>query len=263
MDRKAKTSQTDDSVRDFRKQVFADPAKPALGEIARLSALYDAEVRYSDEMVGRLLEGLKQKKLLGENTMIVFTANTGAALGEHGNMGDFAGLLYDEDVQVPLVMVWPGHLPAGGRVTGQARTVDVVPTIFDYLGLPVPPQCQGASLRPLIETKNDLDLSALSERIGSGPATSGSPDSLDQALRAAGWLYYQRGKDLQLFNLPNDPAEKVNLLASEVFPLMPPDKAKYVKDCRDNFQLSLASWNIFNDKHLRKFYIEPGSPARP
>ena len=82
MDRKAKTSQTDDSVRDFRKQVFADPAKPALGEIARLSALYDAEVRYSDEMVGRLLEGLKQKKLLGENTMIVFTANTGAAIWE-------------------------------------------------------------------------------------------------------------------------------------------------------------------------------------
>jgi arylsulfatase A-like enzyme len=85
---------------------------------------------------------------VAENTLVVFTSDHGDAFGEHGVF------LHDDvhlgTVHVPLVLRLPGVLPAGRRIAAPVRVLDIMPTVLDILGLPVPADVQGRSLLPLI-----------------------------------------------------------------------------------------------------------------
>jgi len=107
---------------------------------------YRAEIAYADLELGRILASLEDLGLI-EKTLVVFTSDHGESLGEHGERthGIF---VYDATTKVPLLLAGPG-VPTGDRVDDLVRTIDIVPTILDLLGLGGESDLDGASLQPL------------------------------------------------------------------------------------------------------------------
>jgi arylsulfatase A-like enzyme len=83
-----------------------------------------------------------------ERTLVVLTSDHGESLGEHDYFFEHGAYLYDPTVRVPLIISYPPSLPAGTVVPTQARTIDIVPTVLDILGIPIPAGLQGQSLVP-------------------------------------------------------------------------------------------------------------------
>ena len=110
---------------------------------------YDANLRWADSFVGKLVETLKQADLL-EQTLLIVTADHGEAFGEHGYIFH-VDCPYDEVLHIPLLLRFPGPSKPVGRVHALTQTIDVTPTILDLQQLPVPhPEVQGKSLLPLL-----------------------------------------------------------------------------------------------------------------
>lgn len=100
----------------------------------RLTALYDAEVRGIDAGFGALLDGLRRRGRL-DHTLIVFVADHGEELFDHGSVGHGGGRLHQELIRVPLAVYWPG-VSTGRRVEAPVSQIDVAPTVLEALGLP-------------------------------------------------------------------------------------------------------------------------------
>lgn len=118
-------------------------------DLAHVVARYDGEIRWTDEHVGMLLDALDRKGL-ADDTLVVVTSDHGDEFFEHGGKGH-RYTLYDEQLRVPLVMRWPGRLPAGRRVATQAAMAELVPTLLDLMGVEPMAEAGGRSLRPWIE----------------------------------------------------------------------------------------------------------------
>ena len=99
---------------------------------ANAKAPYDGEVAYADAQVGRLIEWLDRNGLR-ERTLVVVTSDHGEGLGDHGE-DEHMMLVYDSTLRVPLILSRLGTLPGGTRVSGQFRSVDLMPTVLDLLG---------------------------------------------------------------------------------------------------------------------------------
>lgn len=117
---------------------------------AHLKALYDGEITYNDVHFSEILDGLERRGL-ADDTLVVFTSDHGEEFWDHGSVGH-GHSVYDELLHVPLSMRIPG-LTDGAMVHGNVGLVDVVPTILDALGLPIPDQLEGRSLLGMIEGK--------------------------------------------------------------------------------------------------------------
>jgi len=108
---------------------------------------YDGEVAYADELVGRFLEGLRERGLL-DRSIVAFTSDHGEALGDHGER-EHGFFLYRETVHVPLVLRLPGGVRGGSRVSATVGLVDLPATLLDLAGLPAS-GLDGVSLKPAI-----------------------------------------------------------------------------------------------------------------
>jgi arylsulfatase A-like enzyme len=108
---------------------------------------YAAEIRYTDQVFGKLVDDLERLDLL-DDTVIVVTSDHGEEFGEHGRLGH-SKTVYDEVLRVPLVIWAPGLVEAGRRVAEQVSLVDLTPTALDLLGVAPPPLLHGVSLRRL------------------------------------------------------------------------------------------------------------------
>ncbi|WJH37558.1 sulfatase [Paenibacillus sp. CC-CFT747] len=118
-----------------------------------LNALYDAEIRYLDDRLKELDEGLRAEGLY-ENTMVVLFGDHGESLTEHDIYWDHCGL-YETTVNVPVLLRYPGKLPEGLRVKGLVQQVDLMPTLLEAAGVEVPPGLDGRSLWPSMEGKEE------------------------------------------------------------------------------------------------------------
>src|SRR5262249_42350850 len=116
----------------------------------QLQDLYDAELAWTDENLGRLLDELKEEGRL-DRTLIVFLGDHGEEFYEHGRFGHRNGLS-EQTLHIPLVVWGPGlGVPAGKTIDAEVANYDVLPTLMDYAGLPRDGSLDGRSLRPLIE----------------------------------------------------------------------------------------------------------------
>ncbi len=122
-----------------------DPHEPysAPEPYASRAAPYDAEVAYTDAMIGRLLTDLDAAHHL-DRTLVIVAADHGESLGEHSERshGVFA---YESTMRVPWI-VWAGARLRGLRWDGLARLIDLAPTALDLLGQPAPADFEGRSL---------------------------------------------------------------------------------------------------------------------
>ena len=99
-----------------------------------------------DAEIGRVLDVLTETGQ-ADNTIVVYTADHGLAVGQHGLMGKQN--LYEHSVRVPAIVRGPG-LPVGRRVPALAHTYDLYPTICELAGVPVPETVESRSLLPLL-----------------------------------------------------------------------------------------------------------------
>jgi arylsulfatase A-like enzyme len=94
---------------------------------------YDAEIAYSDALVGNFLDFLKARGLY-EPALIVLTSDHGEGLGDHGEQ-EHGIFLYQGVARVPLVVKWPGNQRAGTRVSAAVQLIDLAPTIAAVTGV--------------------------------------------------------------------------------------------------------------------------------
>ncbi len=109
---------------------------------------YDGSIRGMDTELARLVERM-QELGLGDRSVIAFFADHGEEFHEHGRMWHGQSV-YGEMVRVPLILWGPGRVPKGVNVEEPVELLDVMPTLLEYAGLPVPQGVQGRSLRPLL-----------------------------------------------------------------------------------------------------------------
>ncbi len=168
---------------------------------------YDAEIAFTDSLVGRLLDWLDANELADE-TLLVLIGDHGESLGRHRE-GAHGFFIYDATMQVPFLVRAPyRQIGRGLRVPGQVRGVDLMPTVLDLVGAPVPAPVQGTSLRPMLEgTTSDLDLWAYSESLYPRNHYGWSPL---RALRN-GVLHFISAPRPELFDVAEDPGQTRNL----------------------------------------------------
>lgn len=170
-------------------------------EVRRHLAEYYATITHLDAQIGRVLEALRRTGRY-HNTLIVFAADNGLALGQHGLMGKQN--LYDHSVHVPLVLTGPG-IPAGAQQSGLCCLNDVFPTLCELAGLEAPAGIWGRSLAPVLKNETPR----LHEEL------LFVYKDYQRAVLRENWklIRYRVGETLttQLFDLETDPWEMVNL----------------------------------------------------
>jgi arylsulfatase A-like enzyme len=119
-----------------------------------IKALYDGEIAFTDQAIGNLLAGLRERGLL-KKTLIVLMGDHGEEFFEHQGFGH-GHTMYAEVIRVPLLFSCPGTLPKGGRVNQQARIIDIMPTILDLLGVKTEARFEGVSLVPLLTGRGQV-----------------------------------------------------------------------------------------------------------
>ena len=224
-------------------------------ELRQALAMYYGMCSLLDDQVGRLMGYLERRGLL-ENTIVVYTADHGDYAGEHGMWGKSC-TLYDCLVRVPLIIAGPPELvPRGRELDGMVQTIDVMPTLLELLGVPVPLNVHGLSLRRMWEGARqdppehlragriDFDVAFAEvgafppDRVGeanrsrgdnvpAGPPATGRQVELSVMARTPEWkLVYTPGREMQeLYNVREDPRELENLLA--------PGQTRYGEDLLD------------------------------
>ena len=108
---------------------------------------YVGEIAFADSQLGRLVEFLKSNNLL-ERSIVVFASDHGESLGEHEE-STHGFFLYQAAVHVPLIISTPFPQLWGRSTAAVVSLVDIMPTVLEMAGVPVPPQVQGQSLVPL------------------------------------------------------------------------------------------------------------------
>jgi arylsulfatase len=165
---------------------------------AAYRARYEAEIRYFDRELGRLLDGLRARGVL-EHALLVFTADHGESLGEHGYFFSHGQNLHRELLRVPLFLRPPGGAATPGRSAAPASHLDLYPTLLAAFGLE-PGRTRG------------VDLLA-----GEPPAERVLPQYLRGSWSATGArhrLLVEKGRR-QLFDLVDDPHEQHDLAAAQ------------------------------------------------
>jgi len=104
-------------------------------DLEHLQALYAGDLSWTDAQVGRILDVLSDHGL-AQNTLVVIVADHGDEFFEHDGIGH-RRTLFEEVVQVPMILRLPEVLPAGTRVPGPVSTADLFPTVLDLIQVPL------------------------------------------------------------------------------------------------------------------------------
>jgi arylsulfatase A-like enzyme len=167
-------------------------------DVRRTLHEYYATTTALDAHIGRLLRALEEFKL-AENTLVIFSADQGIAVGSHGLLGKQS--LYDVAMKSPLVFAGPGIKP--GRSDALVYLLDIYPTVCDLIGISPPAKIDGVSFKSVLEgnartARSELFLSYL---------------NVQRSLRDERWklIRYPEVNVTQLFDLRDDPDEARDL----------------------------------------------------
>jgi arylsulfatase A-like enzyme len=201
----------------------------------RLVAQYDGEIAYGDRELGRFLSELRARGRY-DDALVVFLADHGEEFLDHGQWLHGRSV-FDELVRVPLIVKWPRQRGAGTRVLEQVQVVDVLPSILESLGLPLPP-AEATTGRPLPGPTRkgageDPERQAPSEISHRGIVAHGARTRADKYVRRfspeADELYYDLAQDpRELKSLLGTKPERERALRARVEASYVPNPFRYV-----------------------------------
>ncbi|HYS04839.1 MAG TPA: sulfatase [Candidatus Dormibacteraeota bacterium] len=181
--------------------------------------LYDGDVAHADRVMGGFLLTLEREGIL-DRALLVVLSDHGEELWdrEPDRSPDHGHSLYQELIHVPLLMRWPGRVPAGSRIRTPVSLIDLAPTLLALTGLPPEPAHEGRSLARTLQTGEEPPpRSILAEAVEFGP---------DRFMIRNGDLkvvltpYPSRfnivpfpARPLEVFDLADDPLERHDLSA--------------------------------------------------
>ena len=196
-----------------------DQAEAGLHELLRI---YAGCVRLVDDQIGRVLDALNRTGR-SDDTIVVFAAAHGDMAGGHGMFWKSTSSFYDEIARVPLIISFPGRIKPG-KSDIAASLVDIMPTLLDLVGHPVPHGVQGASIAAYLLGQGDpasAPAYSFCERVHANPehtrsVAPGTPASF--MVRGKGWKHitYPEGEEF-LYHLAQDPGETQNLATDPAF----------------------------------------------
>jgi len=204
---------------------LSDSPAAALGDRRELSyyvAQYDANAWFADRKIGELLAAAERFGLL-DDALVIYTADHGESLGEHGYYFGHGRLPYRPGAWVPLIVSWPaGGVAAGRRVERPVELVDLLPTLRDLIAPDAEvPGLEGDSLVPLLRGEPPA---GAAERFdyAYAEAGGGSPTTHYRTVEDEQWkLVYHpafdgRPKLYELYDLAADPLETRDLIADRL-----------------------------------------------
>lgn len=187
---------------------FASWMPPGISDKDYVVAQYDGAIAYMDSCIQTIFQALEAHGILDE-TLIVINGDHGETLYEHECWFDHHGT-YDNVLHVPLIIRYPGKMPANNRVAGFNQHKDLVPTILELAEIAVPDSFDGQSLLPMAKGK----VASHDEEIYFTECTW---------MRKHGWRTpewkliialepdFHFKPQVELYNLKNDPDENKNL----------------------------------------------------
>jgi arylsulfatase A-like enzyme len=193
-----------------------------------ITAAYHTSVEFLDRNMGRMLDAL-EKLGLAENTLVIYLGDHGYCLGHHGRFEKHS--LWEVAVRSPLLCRWPGEAPAGRTSDALVSLHDIVPTILETTGQPIPKTVQGKSLAPIVAGKSKLHREQVFVEYA---------ENEEAMVRTERWaLHYGSGKrqrqdgyttgkplpgrTIKLFDMDTDPEQMTNLAER-------PEHAEVVRD---------------------------------
>lgn len=234
------------------------PPKKSRDPLDIYSAKYRGAVKSIDMNLGKLLQFIKNKKLI-DDSLVIMTSDHGESLTEHGIFFDHHGL-YDVTTHVPLILFSPRHFPSSKRINTLVQHVDLVPTLCELLGVGSQDHgWDGESLLPLI--------SGNKEEIRDYALTEESYAERKIALRLKGYKYIYapdgegrckycqtvHGGAEELYNLNDDPDETDNRIHKN------PSQAERMRQKLENLIHTLDSkrQRELEEQHNRKTPPKP------
>lgn len=178
-------------------------ALPGVSASGEYIARYDAEVEHMDRELGRLLEGLESAGIL-PGAYVIFAADHGESLGDHGRWFQHGSSLYDPQIRIPMLVSGPGIEPGVRQAT--VSSIDILPSLLDLLGLQVYGGIQGISLRRTLEERGtEPDERIIHAELERNYAAIRSTEKL---------IWDSRGGGMELYALDRDPGESTDLSAA-------------------------------------------------
>ena len=188
----------------LRRKMIEAPDEITDDERETLIDLYDAEIRFTDTEIGRLVERVREA--WSDDVMVIVTADHGEAFGEHGKFSH-TQTFHDEMLHVPLIVDVGGD---GSAITHDdlVGLADVTPTIVEYAGGEQANSFVGHSLRPLLDDEGDWPREHVVGDWADGNRGGGERRF---AYRDRRWKYIERGDGNVLYDLAADPGEHENV----------------------------------------------------
>jgi len=204
---------------------------------------YYRMVELADKEVGKILSSLR-KAGLQENTVVIFTSDHGDGIGAH--RWAQKNMFYDETARIPFIISQKGTTKIGTSDYLVNNGIDIMPTICDYAGVKVPPECKGVSLRGIAEgdkPKKKREYVACSTHFVQDLTEDGKPlDLQGRMIRTEDFKYYifnQGRQPEMLIDMKNDPGEMENLVGNPDYEKVLEEHrrmfAKYKKENGDSF----------------------------
>lgn len=219
-----------------------------------LRAVYYGMITEVDGQIGRIIDALKALKLY-DDTLIILTSDHGEMLGDHWmfNKNGF----HDQSYHIPLIIRCPDRTTRGRQIHAFTESVDIMPTILDWLGLEIPISCDGHSLLPFLkgETQPGWRSEAHWEFDFGDPVGEVAERSLELAPGNTS-LCVIRGRDFKyvhfsalpplFYDLQNDPGQLVNRAQD-------PDYAGLVLQ----YAQKMLDWRMrYADRALTNLYLD-------
>jgi arylsulfatase A-like enzyme len=179
-----------------------DDEKPATRQV------YVRMLERVDQGIGTILAALDRHGV-SRNTLVIFTNDNGGDwLSRNAPFSHRKSTLWEGGIRVPLIMRWPGRLPAGKTSAQVATTMDLTASIVAVTGSAMPPgeHFDGINIFPSLTGHSPLVERELFWRIR-------RPDRLQKAVRSGQWKLLKDGRHYLLFDLKNDLAERNDLAA--------------------------------------------------
>jgi arylsulfatase A-like enzyme len=181
-----------------------------LRDIQHLRDLYDGEIRSVDANIERLMNELAERGLR-DGTLFVFTSDHGESIMEHRQMGH-GNSLYQTELHVPLIFYWPQRLDQAEVRSELVCSTDVLPSILELVGLPIPDGLDGVSLFGTRPGRGGRERSCLSL---AGSFETMRPSIVSLRKGSTKVIHDRRTDTYEMYDLEADPGELENVAGAD------------------------------------------------